>query len=77
MAENVSGIRSAGSDDFQIILKDMRESGYRLVTHLYKAEEYGVPQTRHRVIIVGIREDLDVEFKVTRIILFGKRNQTV
>ena len=52
MAENVSGIRSAGSDDFQIILKDMRESGYRLVAHLYKAEEYGVPQTRHRVIIV-------------------------
>lgn len=64
MAENVSGIRSAGSDDFQIILKDMRESGYRLVAHLYKAEEYGVPQTRHRVIIVGIRDDLNVEFKV-------------
>ena len=64
MAENVSGIRSAGSDDFQIILKDMKESGYRLVAHLYKAEEYGVPQTRHRVIIVGIRDDLDVEFKV-------------
>ena len=31
MAENVSGIRSAGSNDFQIILKDMRESGYKLV----------------------------------------------
>ena len=64
IAENVSGIRSAGSDDFRIILKDMRESGYRLVTHLYKAEEYGVPQTRHRVIIVGIRDDLDVTFHV-------------
>ena len=64
MAENVSGIRSAGSNDFQIILKDMRESGYKLVTHLYKSELYGVPQTRHRVIIVGIRDDIDVEFKV-------------
>lgn len=64
IAENVSGIRSAGSDDFKIILKDMRESGYRLVTHLYKAEEYGVPQTRHRVIIVGIRDDQDVTFRV-------------
>ena len=64
MAENVSGIRSAGSDDFQVILKDMRESGYKLVSNLYKSEQYGVPQTRHRVIVVGIREDLDVTFKV-------------
>lgn len=64
MAENVSGIRSAGSGDFKIILDDMRESGYRLTVNLYKAEQYGVPQTRHRVIIVGIREDLPVEFHV-------------
>lgn len=64
MAENVSGIRSAGSNDFNIILDDMREAGYKLTTHLYKAEDYGVPQTRHRVIIVGIRDDIDVEFKV-------------
>lgn len=32
IAENVSGIRSAGSGDFQIILNDMRDSGYKLVT---------------------------------------------
>ncbi len=70
MAENVSGIRSAGSNDFQTILKDMRESGYKLVTNLYKAEEYGVPQTRHRVIIVGIRDDIDVEFRVPSPVLF-------
>ena len=35
-----------------------------ITPHLYKAEEYGVPQTRHRVIIVGIRDDLDVTFRV-------------
>ncbi len=64
IAENVSGIRSAGSNDFQIILNDMRESGYKLVTNLYKAELYGVPQTRHRVIIVGIRDDLNITFHV-------------
>lgn len=64
LAENVSGIRSAGSGDFQVILRDMQDSGYRLVTHLYKAEEYGVPQTRHRVIIVGIRDDQPVTFRV-------------
>ena len=64
IAENVSGIRSAGTNDFQMILRDMRESGYRLTPNLYKAEEYGIPQTRHRVIIVGIRDDLPVLFHV-------------
>lgn len=64
MAENVSGIRSAGSGDFQVILDDLKACGYRLTVNLYKAEDYGVPQTRHRVIIVGIRNDLPVEFHV-------------
>lgn len=64
VAENVSGIRSAGSGDFQIILEDMRKAGYRLNVNLYKAEQYGVPQTRHRVIIVGIRNDLSIEYHV-------------
>lgn len=64
VAENVSGIRSAGSGDFQTILNDMESAGYRLTVNLYKAEEYGVPQTRHRVIIVGIRADLPVIFRV-------------
>ena len=60
----MSGIRSAGSGDFQIILEDMRFAGYKLNVNLYKAEQYGVPQTRHRVIIVGIRDDIPVEYKV-------------
>lgn len=64
LAENVSGIRSAGSGDFKVILDDMRATGYKLVANLYKAEQYGIPQTRHRVIIVGIREDIPVEFHV-------------
>lgn len=64
IAENVSGIRSAGSGDFQIILNDMRAAGYKLTANLYKAEQYGIPQTRHRVIIVGIRDDLPVTFHV-------------
>ena len=64
IAENVSGIRSAGSGDFKIILDDMRNAGYRLNVNLYKSELYGVPQTRHRIIIVGIRNDLPYEYRV-------------
>ena len=68
LAENVTGMRSAGDGShFQIILNDLAKSGYKLVTNMYKFEEYGVPQTRHRIIIVGIRNDLDakgIKFKV-------------
>lgn len=57
-AENVSGITSANSGKaFKKILQDMVDVGYRVYPHLYKFEEYGVPQSRHRVIVVGIRKD--------------------
>lgn len=65
LAENVGGLTSnANGKAFEQILKDMRAAGYELVPHLYKFELYGVPQARHRVIIVGIRDDLDLEFRV-------------
>lgn len=65
LAENVSGLRSANNGgDISKIMDDLRETGYRLYPHLYKFERYGVPQTRHRVIVVGIRDDLPFEYKV-------------
>lgn len=65
LAENVGGIRSANEGQaFQQILQDMRDAGYRIYPNLYKFEEYGVPQARHRVIIVGIRNDLPFEFRI-------------
>lgn len=65
VAENVGGLSSANEGNaFKIIIKDLEEAGYILTTHLYKFHEYGVPQARHRIIIVGIRKDLDVDFKV-------------
>ena len=76
VAENVSGIRSAGSGDFEIILNDMREAGYKLNVHLYKAEEYGVPQTRHRVIIVGIHKDESVKYRVPDPAVYAKCDVT-
>lgn len=65
IAENVSGLQSANDGlAFSMILKDLKESGYRITPHLYKFEDYGIPQTRHRIIIVGIRDDINKEFKV-------------
>ncbi|MDO8569463.1 MAG: DNA cytosine methyltransferase [bacterium] len=67
IAENVSGLQSAnGGNAFKQILKDLGEAGkgYVLTPHLYKFEEYGVPQQRHRIVIIGIRKDLGLRFKV-------------
>ncbi len=65
LAENVGGIKSANDGmAFKKIREDMIAAGYRLYPNLYKFEEYGVPQARHRLIIVGIREDIPCEFKI-------------
>lgn len=65
LAENVGGLKSANDGKaFKKIQKDLIATGYRIYPNLYKFEEYGIPQARHRVIIVGIRKDLPYEFKV-------------
>lgn len=65
IAENVSGLESANEGEaFVKILSDLEEAGYKLTPHLYKFHEYGVPQARERIIIVGIRRDIGLEFKV-------------
>jgi len=67
VAENVGGITSSNEGiAFKKILNDLKNSGngYEITVHLYKSEEYGVPQTRHRIIIVGIDKTLGLKFKV-------------
>jgi DNA (cytosine-5)-methyltransferase 1 len=71
IAENVSGINAHESGiQFRKILQDLANSGmgYNVVAHLYKFEEYGVPQSRHRYVIVGIRRDVaereGLEFRI-------------
>ena len=71
IAENVGGIRSANEGNaFKKILEDLKNSGdgYNITTHLYKFEEYGIPQSRHRVIIVGFNSKFgrDFFFKVPK-----------
>lgn len=65
LAENVGGLKSANEGKaFEKIKKDLVDAGYKIYPNLYKFEEYGVPQARHRMIIVGIRDDLPYEFKI-------------
>ncbi len=65
LAENVGGLRNANEGkSFSKILDEMRGAGYRITPHLYKFEKYGVPQARHRIIIIGIREDIPIVYRI-------------
>ena len=65
VAENVSGLSSVNKkSDFERILEELGNagSGYKVDEYLYKFEEYGIPQKRHRYIIVGFRRDTGITF---------------
>lgn len=67
VAENVGGITSANEGNaFRQILNDLQKAGngYQITVHLYKSEKYGVPQTRHRYIMVGFAKTSGLKFKV-------------
>jgi DNA (cytosine-5)-methyltransferase 1 len=65
LAENVGGLRNSNDGKaFQQIIEELTDTGYKVVANLYKFENYEIPQSRHRIIIVGIRNDLNLTFKV-------------
>ena len=73
LAENVGGLRNSNDGaTFSLILKELFEAGYSVYPHLYNFNQYGVPQTRQRIIIIGIRNNIDVIFKIPSPKPFGK-----
>lgn len=60
--ENVEGLLLGEAFSYvQEIYRQFKEAGYRLHHWLLKGETMGVPQRRHRVFFVGIRNDLIVD----------------
>lgn len=58
VAENVKGmVTSNGGSDIKLILAAFLRLGYRTTYELINMAEHGVPQTRERVIFVGVRVD--------------------
>ena len=54
IAENVKGLLMRHhAETLSVITNSFRELGYCVSTHLLHAADFGVPQTRERVIIVG------------------------
>lgn len=59
IAENVKGILSLGRGEvIKKILADFESAGFNTELHLVNMADYGVPEIRRRVIIIGERQDL-------------------
>jgi DNA (cytosine-5)-methyltransferase 1 len=60
--ENVSGmVKGKMKLVFAEILRELKASGYKVKARLLNAMYFGVPQSRQRMIFIGIREDLQIE----------------
>jgi len=61
IGENVKGLLTmAGGAILSAILAEFSDCGYDVFHPIVNAKNYGVPQDRERVIIVGFRQDLQV-----------------
>lgn len=66
-AENVGGLKNANEGGaFEKIIDDLFKAGYSVFPNLYKFEQYGLPQARHRIIIVGFRRDLKLTYRIPK-----------
>ena len=60
IAENVKGLLSANKGEaFKLILSEFEKVGYSIKFKLLNSVDYGVPQKRERVFIVGFRRKKD------------------
>lgn len=60
IAENVKNLTSKNMKGiFDIVLNSLDEAGYNCYWKVMNAADYGIPQSRERVIIVSIRKDID------------------
>ena len=69
--ENVKGILSMKDSNKNLVIEDIKEKfaninnelGYNIVFDILDAADYGIPQHRERVFIIGIRSDLKLTWK--------------
>jgi DNA (cytosine-5)-methyltransferase 1 len=60
--ENVSGmVKGKMKLVFAEIMRELKASGYKVSARLMNAKYFYVPQSRERMIFIGVREDLGVE----------------
>lgn len=64
VVENVKGLASLYKGKFlRRMLAGFRRCGYRVRWQILDAKDYGIPQHRERIFIIGVRKDLKVDYK--------------
>lgn len=64
IAENVKGLMTLHKGEiFKKVREAFEDAGYILSFKLLNAADYGVPQKRERVILVGFRKDLNLQYE--------------
>lgn len=62
LLENVKGLVSHNKGNtFQIILQELRNIGYNVIYKVLTSLDYGVPQMRQRVYLIGIHQKLPID----------------
>lgn len=73
MIENVRGLLAPKFEEYRTsIVNRLKELNYSVHVKLLNASDFGVPQLRPRVIIVGIRNDIEDTFRFPEIKVVGK-----
>lgn len=77
IAENVKGILTANNRSaFPLIIKEFEDCGYDVKYDILNSADFGVPQKRERVIIVGFRKDLNIKFEFPKVEITEENNYT-
>lgn len=62
VAENVSGlVKGTAKGQFVEIMRELQSCGYNVKAKMLDAKFLGVPQSRQRLIFIGVRDDIDLE----------------
>ena len=68
VVENVRGLKTMWNGlVFKEIIKKFESAGYTVSESLLNSADYGVPQIRHRVFIVGIKKDLNKKYEFPKV----------
>ncbi|MBM0867005.1 DNA cytosine methyltransferase [Staphylococcus auricularis] len=64
LLENVTGLlQNDNGRTIEIIIKSLEEQGYNVQMKIYNSADFGLPQNRRRVYIVGFSSELNIDFQ--------------
>lgn len=64
LLENVTGLlQNDNGRTIEIIIKSLEEQGYNVQIKVYNSADFGLPQNRRRVYIVGFSKELNIDFQ--------------